>query len=300
MIQGRSVVAPGVQNRRAELLLPRDDSMVRRLSRYLLITASSLVAAVIVLPAGCIFGSSNCTVGEHGCADDQTLLVCHGGEGEFHFESRPCGVEQHCRASLPGTGECVGAREGEACLTIAGCADSPFCLDGTCSPVPAAAVSVCTAGAVLDVPAMQEAPDGVTVASSFEPGKAIVVPLLDLDPSQPKLEPCGKVMTGPERVFTIKLPVPADNSPDLNLVVTIEGVDPAVVPAVAGTLLGSCGDRRTLSTNGCFTPPDGAIIEIPLRNTNGSVFALVLQSALPLTNSAPFSVHAKIASLSAK
>lgn len=277
--------------------------MIRRFTRYLLVSASSLVAAVVMLPAGCIFGgSSNCLAGSRACADEHTELVCMGGEGQFHFSPKPCDPQEHCESSpLDGEGSCTGAREGGSCLTRQGCAASPLCLAGKCAPLPPAVVSACSAAVVIDAKTLQDAPDGVTFATSFEPGPPVVSPVLALDTEESPLSvrPCGAKAAGPERVLTINVPTSPENPEGVEVVVTIEGLDSTAVSAVAGLAFETCGDPRTSLASSCAPSGGELVLHAFFRSNAAAVFSVILQSTGELTKSVPFTVRARVASLNA-
>jgi hypothetical protein len=209
--------------------------------------------------------------------------------------SKPCDAELSCASSGAGAGFCAGAPSGSSCVTVKGCLDEPLCLEGKCSPLPPAVVSACSAAVKLEVPSQEDAPDGVTLATSFEPGEAIVSPVIDSSVFGPGNAPCELTPAGPERVITLNIAASPHAKEQVHLVVDIEGLDATVVSHVAGVALDKCGDPRSVESADCAQSTPGPKLIVPVGAIQASVVSIVLQSTDALTKSVPFTVRAKLA-----
>jgi hypothetical protein len=274
--------------------------MLRRLSRHLLLAASSLVAAIILLPAGCtLLHGNDCSGDNNPCADDHTEQICLSGEGDHHLSARACPGGERCVDDELGFGSCVASREGEDCTRHEACADSPLCVAGKCSALTPAVVSACSAAPVIQVPTPEEGPDGVTLATSFEPGEIAVSAGLEIEgePLNGLDAPlCSATLPGSERVVTIDVPATssADDPGETDLVVTIEGLDPEAVAAVTIVALQTCGDPRTFVTGKCGVFSDSVELTVDATSSSPTVWSFVLQAVQPLKQSTPFTVRARL------
>jgi hypothetical protein len=275
--------------------------MIRHLTRYLLVSASSLVVAAVMLPAGCVgFGNNECSGSIQACADEHAELVCSRGEDGVHRSfSQACQGGESCVNDDFGDGHCVPSPEGGSCTLPEACLDSPLCIGGRCSPLPPEVVSACSAALVLEVPTMEDGPEGVTVATSFEPGPAIVSDRFHLDPNpvEPSDKPCGAPAVGPERVIHVDLPITSttDHPEGRRLVLTIEGLDSKAVSSVNSLVLQTCGEPRTYIWSECGQSPDGSALSHHIVNTDTpSTLSILLRAANALTKPAPFTLRAQL------
>jgi hypothetical protein len=273
--------------------------MKRTLTRHLLASGSLLAAALALLPAGCslIGGASECSVGQEACADEHTRLVCHGGEGSFHFSSELCDLGKTCQLLGPETAECLGSGEGAFCFTHADCGALPYCINSVCSPIPPAAVTACKAASTLDVGTIEGAPAGVTFATSLEPGEGSVAKAIQLDARDDgvNVAPCGDVSVGSERVVTLNVPATPYDGIGVRLFVTIEGLDSNVVPRLSGFAFEFCGFPLSLMASSCLETSMDQPLEIWIESS-ASTISIVLQTTEPLTESVPFTLRARMAS----
>lgn len=251
---------------------------------------ASLIAAAASLlffaPAGCLFGSDECELGEGDCDEDGTRLVCIGGEGSYHLLPQPCPEGKHCEAQDVGdarVASCVGGSTGGACSTHDGCLTPLLCVDNVCANMPQATLDACQAATVLEVPST---PEGATLDTTFEPGPPAMSALLE----NPSGGECTNFANGSERL--IRVTFPASLTADATLTLSIEGLDPAAVTKVSMFGLADCDPRSVASD--CGLSSDALTLELPVRAADLAPVTLVLQANAQVAQSVPVTVRAKL------
>lgn len=254
--------------------------------------ASLIVVPTLMLlfaPAGCLFGSDECELGEGDCEEDGTRLVCIGGEGSYHLAAQPCPDGKRCEAQDVGdarVASCVGASAGGACVEHDGCLEPLLCVDGVCGDLPQATREACEGALTIEVPTAETAPEGATLDTTFEPGPPAMSALL----KNPDGGECPNFVNGSERL--IRVTFPASLTADATLALSFEGLDPAAVSKVSMFGLADCDPRSVASK--CGLSSNTMTLQLPVRAADLAPVTLVLQANAQVTQSVPVTVRAKL------